>query len=266
MGVIAPATVPLHLQPSPTRLGFAVFLEEDGVLSEELLIGLKQAGYDGIEPNCYEVQHLDQVIRLCQKVGISIHGIPTGRWMNVDEASSDYQRYTKKAFDVLSEGAAVAASLDAPLILGLIRGRASVSNVAAEEFLASVVLGLLERTPQLKILVEPIAPGEAAWPHTISEGARLVTTLNQPQVKLLADSYHVAHSGEDVNIEQYRDSIGHLHIRDQQKQIPTRSAPEYSSILRLWREGNRILSFEPNIELSTTVENAINGARWLDTQ
>jgi sugar phosphate isomerase/epimerase len=266
LNFLQPATAQRDQVALSTRLGFAVFLEEDGVISEELLIGLKSAGYDGIEPNCFQVRHLEHVIQLCQKVGIGIHGIPTGRWMNVDEASEDYRRYTTKAFDVLHEGAAIAASVDAPLILGLVRGRATVAEADAKAFLTFVVTELLQRIPQLKILVEPIAHGEAAWPHTIPEGHQLITTLNQPSVRLLADSYHIARSGEDVNIEQYRDSISHLHIRDHQKQIPRQTAPEYASILHLWREGNRILSFEPNIQLSTTVEHAINGACWLATQ
>lgn len=249
--------------PTPARLGFAVFFEEDGAISEDLLIGLKEAGYDGIEPNCYQVRHLHRVIPLCQKVGLAIHGIPTGRWMNVDEATKDHERYITKAFNVLNEGAAIAASVNAPLILGLIRGRATVAEAQAEAFLSSVVGAVLQQTPQVKILVEPIAPTEAAWPHTIPEGARLIAALNQSNVKLLADSYHIARSGENVNIEQFRDSIGHLHIRDQQRQIPTQSAPEYASILRLWREGNRILSFEPSIDFNNTFANAVAGVEWL---
>jgi sugar phosphate isomerase/epimerase len=236
---------------------------DDGTIPESVLIGVREAGYDGIEPNCYHVQHLYRIVDVCQHVGIRIHAIPTGRWMNLAAAPADYGRYTQHAFECLNEGASIAASLDVPLILGLIRGPSSVADVEAEAFLSSVIHGLVQRTPQLKILVEPIAAAEACWPHTIEQGDRLLKRLKQPQVKLLADSYHIARSGEAFQIEHYRDSIGHLHIRDDQKQIPTRTAPEYGSILRLWREDNRILSFEPTIELRHTVAHAIAGARWI---
>ncbi len=187
--------------------------------------------------------------------------------MNVAEASEDYDRYTKKALEVLGEGARIAASIDVPLIFGLLRGRASVAEAAAEEFLSSVISGLTQTTPQLKVLVEPIAPGEASWPHTMEEGAHLLERLKLPNVKLLADSYHIARSGEDPRIERYRTWIGHLHIRDNEKQIPTTSTPEYAavyaSIVRLWREENLVLSFEPNIELRATLEHALAGADWI---
>ncbi|HEY0735971.1 MAG TPA: TIM barrel protein [Herpetosiphonaceae bacterium] len=250
------------------RLGFAVMVGQDGDLPEEVLIGLKAAGYSGIEPNCYQPQHLTTIIERCHRVGLAIHALPTGRWLNVAQADADYARYTRQAFEVLREGAALAAALDAPLIFGLIRGSSAISAAQAEEFLSTVIPELVAATPQLTILVEPIAADEAAWPHTIEQGALLLARLKLPNVRLLADSYHIARSGRDLNIEQHRDVIGHLHIRDQAKQIPTGSTPEYTAvyaaILRLWQEENLVLSFEPNIELHETLENAAAGVAWLD--
>ncbi len=258
--------------PSPTttldqmqtaRLGFAVMVGDDGIIPEAVLIGLKKAGYAGIEPNCFHVQHLASIVEASQRVGISIDAIPTGRWLNIADARENYGKYTKKAFEHLSEGAAIAASLDVPLIVGLIRGPGSVADDDAEAFLSSIILDLLQTRPQLKILVEPIASDEACWPHTVEQGDRFLNRLNQPLLKLLADSYNIARSCEDPHIERYRDSIGHLHIRDHRKQIPTSGAPEYASILRLWHEESFILSFEPDIHLSDTLENAVAGVHWL---
>ncbi len=258
-----PTTTLGRTQPA-ARLGFAVMVERDGNISEEILIGLKQAGYDGIEPNCYHVQHLYNIVEACQHVGISIVAIPTGRWMDVAAAPADYGRYTKQACEYLSEGAAIAASLGVPLILGLIRGPASIGDADAAAFLSSVILGLRQSTPLVQILVEPIAAAEACWPHSIAQGVHLLKQLNQPHVKLLADSYHIVQSGEDAHIERYAPFIRHLHIRDQQKQIPTRSEPEYSSILHLWREHNLVLSFEADVDLSRTLESARAGVQWLN--
>jgi sugar phosphate isomerase/epimerase len=254
--------------PLPARLGFAVMVGEDGNLPHEVLTGLKDAGYSGIEPNCYQAQHLHAIVDMCHTVGIAIHAIPTGRWMNVAAAVEAYDRYTTQAFEVLREGAAIAAALDVPLIFGLIRGPASIDEAQAEAFLASVIPRLTRTRPQLKVLVEPIASDEASYPHTIEQGARLLERLNLPQVKLLADSYHIARSGEDPRIERYRSSIGHLHIRDSAKQIPTNSTPEdaavYAAIIRLWREEHLVLSFEPDIDLDRTLEQAIAGVQWIN--
>jgi sugar phosphate isomerase/epimerase len=267
MNTLPPADPPPS-GSSSGRLGFAVMVGQDGNLPDELLIGLKQAGYAGIEPNCYQPQHLDRIVEQCRNAGIAIHALPTGRWIDVAAAPADYERYTEQAFAVLSEGAAVAASLDVPIIFGLIRGSGAIGEAQVEQFLSSVMLRLLQTTPRLKILLEPIAPDEAAWPHTIEEGTRLLERLNLPQVKLLADSYHVARSGADPDLQPYRSFIGHLHIRDSRKQIPTRSTPEYqavyASILRLWREASLVLSFEPNIDLDHTLEQAIAGVDWIN--
>ncbi len=267
MNSLSPAAPTVDQTQHPARLGFALMVGEDGHIPEALLMGLKEAGYDGIEPNCYQPHHLHRIVDLCRKVGLAVHALPTGRWMNVAEADEDYDRYTEKAFEVLRSGAAIAASLDVPLIFGLIRGRRSIPAAAAERFLSSVISRLMQTTPRLKVLVEPIAPGEASWPHTVEEGARLLERLNLRDVKLLADSYHIARSREDPHIECHREWIGHLHIRDSEKQSPTTRTPEYeavyASIVRLWREANLVLSFEPNIELRHALEQARAGADWI---
>ncbi|HEX6289533.1 MAG TPA: TIM barrel protein [Herpetosiphonaceae bacterium] len=240
----------------------------DGTLPEAVLIALREAGYTGIEPNCYQPHHLKSIVEGCRSAGLAIHALPTGRWLDVAEALEDYDRYTERAFEVLSEGAAIAASLDVPLIFGLVRGPGAIPRARAEAFLTSVIFRLIQATPHVSMLVEPIAADEAAWPHTLDDGARLLERLKLPQVKLLADSYHIVRSGQDPRIERYRSAIGHLHIRDHAKQIPTRSTPEYAavyaSILRLWREEGLILSFEPHIDLSHTGAHAIAGAQWIE--
>lgn len=100
----------MNAKPPRGRLGFAVMVGEDGNLAEELLIGLKATGYDGIEPNCYRVRHLAAIIERCRNVGLAIHALPTGRWMSLAEAREDYDRYTQHVLEVLSEGAVMAQS------------------------------------------------------------------------------------------------------------------------------------------------------------
>lgn len=243
-------------------LGFAVMLGPDGELPEALLIRLKAAGYTGIEPNCYHVRHLPRIAELCARVGLAIHAVPTGRWLPVAEAPRDYAGYTRQARAQLHQGAAIAAALDAPLIVGLIRGPGAIADVDAAAFLATIIPELLA-IPRLQILLEPIAPGEAAWPHTLAQGAHLLDRLAQPRLKLLADSYHVAIAGEDRRLEHVRRFIGHLHLRDGQKQIPTGSAADYAPLLRLWREERLVLSFEPDTDLDRTVAHAEAGAAWI---
>jgi sugar phosphate isomerase/epimerase len=268
MSTLPPMTSVASGQLSRPRLGFVVIAGEDGIIPDELLIGLKEAGYDGIEPNCYQPQHLVRIAEQCRNAGLAIHALPTGRWLDGAAAREDYQRYTEQAFEVLSEGAAIAAALDASLIFGLIRGSGVIADAQVEAFLASVISRLMQAAPRLKVLVEPIAGDEAAWPHTIEQGVGLLERLRLPRVKLLADSYHIARSGEDPDLDRYRSSIGHLHIRDSQKQVPTTSTPAYdavyAAILRLWRAQHLTLSFEPNIDLGHTLEQAILGARWVE--
>ncbi|MBV9791165.1 MAG: TIM barrel protein [Chloroflexi bacterium] len=254
--------------PPRGRLGFAVMVGPDGDLPEALLHDLKAAGYTGIEPNCYQPRHLPAIIERCRNVDLAIHALPTGRWLKPDQAREDYEAYTQRALDVLRAGATMAAALDAPLIFGLIRGTPAIGAAESEAFLTTVIRSLVQTTLDLKILVEPIADDEAAWPHTLVQGAALLERLNLPNVKLLADSYHVVRSGQDWHGDQHRAMIGHLHIRDHGRQIPGDSRPEYAAvyaaILRVWQEENLVLSFEPNIELRDTLENALAGVAWLD--
>lgn len=248
---------------SGRRLGFASNFGQDGHVSEELLIGIKEAGYHGIEPNCLRIEHLHGIAEICNKLSVPILAIPTGRWMNTDDAPRDYGRYTKRAFDYLNEGAAIAATLDVPLIIGLIRGLGSIRDGEAKTFLRSTISQLTQTTPALKVLLEPVTPDEVCWPRSLHQGAQLLEELDNPNVTLLADSYHLVRSGETAKVESYRHLIGHLHIRDDRKQVRTVLAPEYIPLLRLWSESNLVLSFEIDTDLRNALSHAMEAAGWI---
>ncbi|MDP4133378.1 MAG: sugar phosphate isomerase/epimerase [Bacillota bacterium] len=63
------------------------------------------------------------------------------------------------------------------------------------------------------IVIEPLNKGETNLINTVKEGAELCRRLNHPNVKLLADFYHVALENEPyTNISENGDLLRHVHI------------------------------------------------------
>lgn len=67
----------------------------------------------------------------------------------------------------------------------------------------------------IQIVIEPICFLESNIIRTVEEGYHLWKTVNRPQVKLLADYYHMAVEREPVShLENAAEAIGHLHFAD----------------------------------------------------
>ena len=63
------------------------------------------------------------------------------------------------------------------------------------------------------IVLEPLNRMEANTITTLAEGAQIVRKLNHPNIKLLADVYHMEKENEDLNlIVENKDIILHTHI------------------------------------------------------
>lgn len=88
-----------------------------------------------------------------------------------------------------------------------------------------LIIGDIAAYYGITVVIEPLNKKETNMINTVSEGAMLVRKLNHPNIKLLADIYHMAVENEDFNvISENTDIIRHMHIANPDGRIfPMRS-------------------------------------------
>lgn len=94
---------------------------------------------------------------------------------------------------------------------------------ATEQFVSLLgKLGPLAARHGVTIVVEPLNRGECNFINTLDEGAEIVRRVDHPNVRLLADLFHMLRNDETPDaIRRHGDLLAHTHIAEKE----TRSAP-----------------------------------------
>ncbi len=98
---------------------------------------------------------------------------------------------------------------------GFVRGlREDMSREETDRQFARVlnVCGEAAARHGMKIVVEPLSRNECNYIHTVAEGAAAARMADHPAVGVLADFYHHAKNGDDLDsLPQYADLLYHTH-------------------------------------------------------
>jgi len=82
------------------------------------------------------------------------------------------------------------------------------------------IIGDIAKKYGIIVVIEPLNKNETNMINTVAEGAKLVRSLNHPNVRLLADIYHMALEEENLEaIYDNRDIIAHMHIANPDKRV-----------------------------------------------
>ncbi len=82
--------------------------------------------------------------------------------------------------------------------------------------------GDIAATRDIVIVIEPLQVAECNIINTVREGTKLVRAVDHPNVKVLADFYHMACDGEGPDaIREAGDLLQHVHVAEKEK----RTAP-----------------------------------------
>ena len=75
------------------------------------------------------------------------------------------------------------------------------------------------------VCLEPLNSGETNFVNSLKEGAAVVEAVSHPNLKLLADFYHLLRQGETPDaVETYGKHIHHCHIAEKDKRTPPGTA------------------------------------------
>jgi D-psicose/D-tagatose/L-ribulose 3-epimerase len=129
------------------------------------------------------------------------------------EVSKNYiQEYIKIAFDRLSQ-------LGSKVVVVGSGGARKVPegwdlHVGCDQF-SDVLINIGQEAIQygITVVLEPLNKGETNLINDVNAGFELVNKINHPNIKLLADFFHMRTENEDmVNIEKASTHLRHLHI------------------------------------------------------
>jgi sugar phosphate isomerase/epimerase len=88
------------------------------------------------------------------------------------------------------------------------------------------------------IFLEPLNRYEAAYLRTVSQAAELCRAVNEPRVKIVADTFHMNIEEADIAISLVSEAeyIGHVHLADSNRLLPGHGHISFVEPFRTLRE------------------------------
>jgi sugar phosphate isomerase/epimerase len=191
----------------------------------------EQLGYDGVELHLRYPGDVDaaQVQQLMQTHNLGVPTLGTGMAAGEDGltfANPD-AGIRQRALDRLRDHIALAARIGSAVTVGLIWGR--VTNDPAQRQTrigyASDCLDQCCRMAQqagVTVLFEALNRYESDYPHTLEQAVEIIERMHAPNLRLLADTYHMNIEEADMHESLRRASahLGHVHLVDSNRQAP----------------------------------------------
>ncbi len=201
-------------------------------------------GYDGVELAVRDPIQVDgeALARTIRSAGVEVAALGTGQAYLQDKLSltSDDPRIRRQAIQRIMDHLRLAASLGAPAIIGLIRGRLTDGRQATDVRLLDSLEQILPLAEQIgvRLLVEPINRYETDYLATIDEVLELIDRVPSPLMGVLADLFHM--NIEEASIEgalrRCGSRLGHVHVADSNRQAPGHGHLDFVSILEALAE------------------------------
>jgi len=83
------------------------------------------------------------------------------------------------------------------------------------------MLAPLARDAGVVVAVEPLNPGETNIINSVAEGAEITREVNDPNIRLLADSFHMLKAGEPMgDVTRFLGLIAHAHVATREGRMP----------------------------------------------
>lgn len=208
----------------------------------------KRLGFDAVEifPPGPDALRGDEVRRLLADHGLLLAAMGTGAgWvkhrlhLSLPDASQRIQ-----ARDFIRRIIDLAGSLGAPAIIGSMQGRSGegVDGPTALAWLAEGLEDLGEHARQygVPLLYEPLNRYETNLCTTVASGVRLLGGLSTPNVRLLADLFHMNIEEADLAaaIRLGAGKIGHVHFVDSNRRPAGCGHLHFPPVIAALRESN----------------------------
>jgi len=220
-----------------------------GIKPEEKIEKIKQAGFSWIEFWDWTDKNIDLLYSSCHQFNVKVANFSGQRHGCLIASNTHHEIF----FD-LKHAIKTAKILNCPYLMLLTDelGEEGVvkynyTEISAKEKYDNIISGLekaISLTPGSITLVLEILNTKIDHPgyclDNMDTAVKIIREINYPQLKILADLYHLGVMGHDIKqiIKQYLPEIGYIHIAD----IPGRHEPGTGQID--WKEILELLKAE----------------------
>ena len=261
----------------PFRLTVQTILKNREQLNEfeDHLALLHQIGFYGIELNLPDLQVLtpNELKKVLKKHDLALTYIATGAFAKergYSLSTSDAEIRAASVNGVL-ENAAFAKEMGAGVILGFFKGGPSADSSDPELYLEKSLREICDQKPRMvPVLLEATNRKETSVVHRISEGVKITSAVQNPDLFVLPDTYHMAFEENDMAdaVVENLSLIKNIHLSDNNRFFPGFGTIDFkmflSTLLRcgysgtLGIEGNIKSSFSDDIRESFAFLNSLS--------
>ncbi len=244
--------------------------------TKDAFVLASQLGYDGVELHIHHPSRInrDEVKKLADTHDLGIPTLGTGmaatqEGLTFSHPDPDIRR---RAVIRIKEHIALAAHLKSAVTIGSVNGRLGnepekrpIHRETALDCLRECSKAAAETG--VTIMLEPLNRYECDYLNTLEEGMRVIRQIGMPNLKLLADTFHM--NIEEANIaaslRTVGSELGHVHLADSNRHAPGYGHLDVRGVLRVLREigYEGYLSFEvlPLPTFRQAAEDAIRTVR-----
>jgi sugar phosphate isomerase/epimerase len=231
-------------------------------------------GYDGVELHIRHPSEFnpEEARKLVQEYGLGIPTLGTGIAAIQDNLtfSDPDPGMRHQTVERIREFISLAAYLDTAVTIGSILGRLAGEDPQQRFHHQDVALECLQECVRVAgeagvtILLEPLNRYERDYLNTVEEGVRLIGEIGMPNLKLLADTFHMNIEETDItaSLRTAGPDLGHVHLADTNRQAPGYGHLDLQGVIRALQDigYEGYLSFEV-LPLPTFRQAAEDGIR-----
>jgi len=197
-------------------------------------------GFDGVELAIRNPDEINktELLQYLSDYHLEVPAIGTGQAF-VDEGLSLTHTDLKKraiAINRLISHIDFAHELGSSVIIGLIRG--SIDTTFGKKELSSILqesLGVCldhAHRADVNLIIEPLNRYECCFLNTISETISFIESMGSPNLKILADTFHmnIEESAIPQSIQECGSLLSHLHIADSNRHYPGAGHIQFAEI------------------------------------
>ena len=219
----------IALTVTPSQARFAPILLRGDMDSAFALAA--ELGYDGVEIHLRYPSDIDWAATRKLSVDYGL-GVPTlGTGMAAGEDGLTFPdpdpEIRRRAVERVREHIALAAHLDAAVTLGSLNGRLGPDPQQRPHRRADAMACLEEccqaaAAAGVTMLLEPLNRYESDYLNTVDDALGIIAKVGAPNLKLLADTFHMNIEEVDfaASLRRAGSQLGHIHLVDSNRQAP----------------------------------------------
>ncbi len=208
---------------------------------EENIEKIKELGYDGVELAVRdpELLKMDTMQSLLNKHNLIVPAIGTGQAFGEEGLSftNPDEEIRKSAIQRIKSQVKLAATLEAKVIIGLVRGfsHKNIEKSITEKWLIEALRECALENSLVKLAIEPINRYETDIINTVESGLELIEKVECENVGLLLDTFHMNIEEPSIceSIKLCKERLFHFHIADSNRWHPGAGHIDFKEILEV---------------------------------